>query len=980
MPDPTSVPAPISVPDPASLWAALEDDEQRRRELSQRPEILHRTSVEVLCDAVVAELGTNLDAAERLAAGARFLAEELADDYCRGRSCRAQSIVCIQRRDYPSALAHAEEALQHFLAADEELEAAITRSSNLHGLVHLGFHDRALEWAKVAEDIFRRFGDHLRLARLRFNVGTLLARQDRFGEALGHYRSAHRTFLTIGRAQDVATSLRNIAVCLQCDYQLEEALEAYHAARDHCERSDLPLLMLEIDYNIAYLHYLRGEYAQAIELFERGRLNCRQFGDRQHMALCDLDLSELYLELNLVGEAALLAERGRREFESLRMGYEVGKCLTHLALSKGRAHELEQALDLLDQARSRFVEENNAIWVAVIDLYRSQILASSGRIEESEELTERALTVFENHGLTVRIARCEIHLARLALRRDEVERARERCSAALLRFESFGMPAFEYRIWALLGEVEEHSGRPQAALEAFRKAESTLERLRSRLRADELKISFLEDKSEIYEGLVWLGMQELESDPSKVFEDIEAAKSRGLADLLAAKIDTIRPRSGSEEGFDQLRRLRRELNGAYRQLDLLEVQASSQPTERLDKLKRWIHEKEELLVRNLRRLQSSDRELSSLQHGTKAGLEGALAVLPESTAVLEYFVARDRIVACLVREGGIDIFDMGSSDRLESLMRAFRFQLSKMLLSPEYVTAFQTTLLQHIQVRLKELYDLLIPAAVDRLSCGHLVIVPHGSLHYLPFHALFDGERYLIDRFSVSYSPSMGVYGLCRSRSPSAGQGALVLGVADERAPLIHREAEAVAKAFPEARLFVGDDATEQNLRRHGSQARFVHLAAHGHFRHDHPMFSSIQLGSGRLSLFDLYNLELDAELAVLSGCGTGLSEIRRGDELVGLTRGLLYAGARAVAVSLWDVNDGTTTELMELFYSRLSRGAEPAGALKDAMLELRQEHAHPYYWAPFILIGDAFGRVSETGETVHESIEGIEPAASNVG
>ncbi len=970
---------PIPVTDQLSLWASLMSEEQRRAELSRRPEILRAASVEELCDQVVAELGTNLDAAERLAAGARFLAEELDDEYCRGRSCRAQSIVCIQRRDYPSALIHAEEALEHFNAAGEELEAAITRSSNLHGLVHLGFHDRALDWAKAAEDTFRRCGDHLRLARLRFNVGTLLARQDRFSEALGHYRSAHRTFLAIGRAQDVGTSLRNIAVCLQCDHQLEEALEAYHEARVYCEQNELSLLVLEIDYNIAYLHYLRGEYAKAIELFERGRVNCEELGDRQHMALCDLDLSEIYLELNLVGEAAHLAERGRREFESLEMGYEVAKCLTNLALSKGRAHELDQALELLDKARSRFVEENNSIWAALIDLYRSQIVASSGQVEEAETLAEQALEIFETHGLPVRIARCEIHLARLALRQNDAERARARCSSAISRFESFGMPAFEYRIWALLGEVEEHLGRPEAAVEAYRKAESTLERLRSHLQTDELKISFLEDKSEIYEGLVWLGIEKLEAEPGAIFEDIEAAKSRGLADLLAVKVDTIRAKSESEEGLDRLRKLRRELNGAYRQLDLLEVQAGSQPTERLEKLRQWIRENEDHLVRSLRRLQSSDRELSSLQQGTKPSLDGALAVLPESSALLEYFVARGRVVSCLVREDGIEVFDLGSSDQLEMLMRAFRFQLSKMLLNPEYVEAFQATLLQHIQIRLKELYELLIPKAIDCLSCRHLIIVPHGSLHYLPFHALFDGERYLIDRFSISYSPSMGVYGLCRNRPPSAGRGALVLGVADERAPLIRKEAEAVARTLPETRLFVGAEATEQNLQLYGKDARYVHLAAHGHFRRDHPMFSSIQLGGGRLSLFDLYNLELDADLAVLSGCGTGLSDVRRGDELVGLTRGLLYAGARTVAVSLWDVNDETTTELMEAFYSRLSRGVEAAEALQEAMLELRRQHAHPYHWAPFVLIGDAFGRISISGEAVEEGVVGVEPAASGL-
>ena len=169
----------------------------------------------------------------------------------------------------------------------------------------------------------------------------------------------------------------------------------------------------------------------------------------------------------------------------------------------------------------------------------------------------------------------------------------------------------------------------------------------------------------------------------------------------------------------------------------------------------------------------------------------------------------------------------------------------------------------------------------------------------------------MIDRVVVTYAPSAEVYSLCRRRMESRGQGALVMGVADERAPFIRQEVETVAESLPGSRLLQGDLVGEESLRSLGKSARIVHLAAHGHYRQDNPMFSSIQLGRGRLSLFDLYNLELDADLVVLSGCGTGLSHIHQGDELVGLSRGLLYAGSRSVAVSLWDVHDETTAELM---------------------------------------------------------------------
>jgi CHAT domain-containing protein len=122
-------------------------------------------------------------------------------------------------------------------------------------------------------------------------------------------------------------------------------------------------------------------------------------------------------------------------------------------------------------------------------------------------------------------------------------------------------------------------------------------------------------------------------------------------------------------------------------------------------------------------------------------------------------------------------------------------------------------------------------------------------------------------------------------------------------------------------------------------------------------MLSSIQLGSGPLWVYDLYELQLSADLVTLSGCGTGLNAVVGGDELLGLVRGLLYAGARALLLTLWDAHDRSTAEFMASFYEHLSAGQGKAGALQAAMLELRTRYRHPFYWAPFTLIGDVLTR-----------------------
>ena len=135
---------------------------------------------------------------------------------------------------------------------------------------------------------------------------------------------------------------------------------------------------------------------------------------------------------------------------------------------------------------------------------------------------------------------------------------------------------------------------------------------------------------------------------------------------------------------------------------------------------------------------------------------------------------------------------------------------------------------------------------------------------------------------------------------------------------------------------------------RKGADSRFVHIATHGRFRQDNPMFSSISLGDSHLNLFDLYQLSLPCELVTLSGCGTGLNMVVGGDELLGLVRGLLYAGAQGVLVTLWDVNDQSTAEFMELFYEALKANKNKAQAVQQAMSELRRRYPHPVLLGPF--------------------------------
>ena len=242
--------------------------------------------------------------------------------------------------------------------------------------------------------IFERLGDRLRLARLDTNVANILYRQDRFEEALELYQRAYSAFLDIGEPQDIAISLKNTATCQISLNDFPEALASYRKARSYCVLVQMPVLVAVADYNIAYLYFLRGEYTRAIELYRAARADCGTLGDAYREALCDLDQSEMYLELNLIEEGAHLAERAQKAFLELGMGYEAAKAQTNLAISLTHHGDTAVALELFQRARKLFEQENNLAWIATIDLYQALVYYQDRRLNDALELCQRALDFF----------------------------------------------------------------------------------------------------------------------------------------------------------------------------------------------------------------------------------------------------------------------------------------------------------------------------------------------------------------------------------------------------------------------------------------------------------------------------------------------------------------------------------------------------------------------------------------------------------
>jgi CHAT domain-containing protein len=192
----------------------------------------------------------------------------------------------------------------------------------------------------------------------------------------------------------------------------------------------------------------------------------------------------------------------------------------------------------------------------------------------------------------------------------------------------------------------------------------------------------------------------------------------------------------------------------------------------------------------------------------------------------------------------------------------------------------------------------------------------------------------------------------CLNRPRRPFERALLVGVADEQMPKVHDEVATIAQMFHEPVVLLDDAASLSALRAEAPRADVLHLACHGQFRPDNPLFSSVRLGDGWLTVRDAYELQLECGLVVLSACETGVSEVAPGEELIGLARGFFSAGTPSLLVSLWTADDASAAELMAQFYARLKAGYGPADALRQAQADLIRDRPHPYHWAAFAVMG----------------------------
>jgi len=341
---------------------------------------------------------------------------------------------------------------------------------------------------------------------------------------------------------------------------------------------------------------------------------------------------------------------------------------------------------------------------------------------------------------------------------------------------------------------------------------------------------------------------------------------------------------------------------------------------------------------------SADDAANFKQLQNQIGAQKTLIEFTNFDGVLSAFVVTDKRIHFVA--------DLAKEKEVIALLKDLRFQFDALRYGAKSLGKYAGELKKRADFYLQKLHEELIKPLEKYVGGKNLIVVPVGALHYVPFHALHNDKNYMIETRVVVYAPSATVWQFLASKPVRKLETALLIGYADERIPFVNSEIKILNKIFRKSKSYTDEKATFAAFTKNAPNFDVLHLACHGNFRPENPLFSSLHLADGWITVRDIYSQNLKAEIVTLSACETGLNKIFAGDEILGLARGFLSAGASSLCLSLWTVNDEAAAELMSDFYAELQAGKSVSKALKIAQCNFIERGLHPYFWSPFALIG----------------------------
>lgn len=880
----------------------------------------------------------------------------------RGYALWAEAVVrSIGLSEFAHALACYDRAIAIFAEDGDELSQATMQISRLWSLTNLGRHGEAFDAAAWAGPVLEAHGRWFPLATLHMNTAIVYNRLGDDAKALVTYDRAQHSYQELGEEGELwwAQAEHNRAMSLRNLGRFQESMQASERAHAVQMRLDNKIEAARAQQELGVTYFVLGRYNEALRLLEETVAVFAGDGLRRHAIRGELYINDCLLQLRRFDDALANSQRIRAYFRELETPLEEAHAAMDEAIAHAGMNQPDAALRAIDEARALFVAANSDVWVAHAELEAAGVLHTQAAHDQSLARAQAAGRTFAEHGLRVKEAEAILTAMRAALALSDGATAAQ----LLQRLEEFGeanlSPAIGYQMHYLAAKIADGTGVAEAIAARLEQAIAALEQLRGNMMVEH-RVSFQEDKQILYEDMVDLCLRR--DLPDKGLEYAERAKSRALLALLDHRLDI-----SLEAAADEDRPLVAELTALRAQREQLfqRHNADSDVRERAwvapaaDQEYRRQVEVVETRIRQLwhtllvRRAEAYTQDAALWQVRT----EPIQPFLDGETLLLEYFVVHDRLVLFCATETAVTAHrlpvTMAQVAQLHSRLRR------NLHLAPRSSAAQLPDLTVRANQILAQLYDsLLAPVAEMLARFPKLIVVPHGHLHYVPFHALHTGERYLIESHTLQYLPSASMLRHCTNVT-RRGQGLAVFGHTQGGSlPFAAHEAQTIARLF-QGQLYLEEDVTREQIQASGRGCGLLHVATHATFNNDEPLFAGIALDDGWLTTLDIFGLKLDAELVTLSACQTGRSVLGGGDELLGLMRAFLYAGAASLLLSLWPVEDRSTALLMEAVYRGLADGRTKADALRDAQRQFidgaqATQFAHPYFWAPFYLVGHA--------------------------
>lgn len=879
------------------------------------------------------------------------------------------------------ALVHYRQAETLYRALVRPLELVSVQAPLVYALNATGEQQAALHLAESVRLACLRLGDAaLRpLAQLEMNVGTIYKQQGKFGESLAACDRARAAFTSLQDEEGCARVDLNRANVLQEMDQFDEAAAAYAAARTVLSRSARNQQQVAlVDFNLGLLAERTGRYQRALRYLEQAHDG---FTPPVYKALVDLNRALIYNRLNLSREAIPLAHSARQVFAEQSMPMEEAHTLYVQAVAQRRLGNLNGCTELLEAARDRFAAQAAHFWVATAEIEMATVALSASEPLRAHQLAEQvrqATTPAQWPTLA-----CQ---ALLVQAQAVLQAAPQTVDSLLPSIETAREIAQTYRIPELLiacdctlGEAHLRRHDPEAAWRAYEQAIAASEQLRAELLLDELQIGFMDEKSTLYRAALRLlfnqSGQAGAPGPAALLYTLNLAcvaplvQSASLASQADATLLTELHTLSAERRWHQHKQeqlyatesgdRQQEIAARRTALDKIDTQLADHWRRlnirnrgtQITKINHQDPKAQRILSDSLAPLQ-----LSGYINKAEFFVDNLQAALEATEALLVYARIDDQVCLIVVTAQKSQLLLLGSALPIDQALHAWRYHLNDhdlIVRSPKAAQGMAQRILGQLQ-------QALIALAQSQLaSFAHLYLVLPPIWHDLPFAALWDGHHYLVERFQLTF---LSAPEALLDRRPlllpdtATKPSAVVIGYSLQGALLNNlTEARQVATALQGAwstTLLEEADATATNLYAAATESQLIHLATHAVFEPANPLFSQIHLADRELTVAELYHQAVFRQqpLVVLSACETGRGA-PRGGGLLGMARAFMAAGAHSLLVTLWRVEDETTAQIMQGFYTQLQIApSNPGIALCHIQRQVAQR-LHPFFWAGIIFV-----------------------------